>query len=51
MEKFIRASAFAAVTSINGLLAIFTLSGIRAHFQPHSFRFSLLRWSSDCSKL
>ena len=50
MEKFIWASAFAAVTS-NGLLAIFTLSAIRAHFQPHSFRFSLLRGSSDCLKL
>ena len=46
MEKFIRASAFAAVSS-NGLLAIFTLSGIRAHFQPHSFRFSLLRASKN----
>ena len=35
MEKFIWASAFAAVTS-NGLLAIFTLSGIRAHFQTQT---------------
>ena len=34
--------AFAVVTS-NGLLAVFTLSGISAHFQPHSCRFSLLR--------
>ena len=38
------------VTS-NGLLAVFTLSCIRAHFQPHSCCFSLLRGSSDCSKL
>ena len=46
----IRGSTFAVVTS-NGLLVIFTLSGIRAHFQPYSLRIGLLRGSSDCSKL